>query len=77
VFQSTPRQGSSGSESSRVIRAGCNSLRGNTKQQRKHKYVHRDAANAASENMAQDAHSAMVHETGRSNNKKKLGIGCV
>jgi len=41
-----------------------------TQQARRHKFVHRDAANVATKHMTQDAHLKIVRKTGISKNKK-------
>jgi seryl-tRNA(Sec) selenium transferase len=47
-----------------------------TKEERRHKLVHRDAANAATQHMTQDAHLKIVRKTGSSKNKKQHAVGC-
>jgi len=44
--------------------------------QRWHQLVHCDAAIAATEHMAHDAHFKIVHKTGPSNNWQQHAIGC-
>jgi hypothetical protein len=38
--------------------------------------VYRDAGNAASKHMTQDAHLTIVCMTGRSKNRKQWAVGC-
>jgi hypothetical protein len=47
-----------------------------TQQVRRYKLVHRDAANAATKHMTQDAHLKIVRKTGSSKNKKQHAAGC-
>jgi hypothetical protein len=47
-----------------------------TQEERRHKLVHRDAANAATQHMTQDAHLKIVRKTGSSKNKKQHAVGC-
>jgi hypothetical protein len=47
-----------------------------TQQERRHKLVHRDAANAAAKHMTQDAHLKIIIKTGSSKNKKQHAVGC-
>jgi len=47
-----------------------------TPQERRHHSVHRDAADAATRNMTQDAHLHIVRETGSSKNKQQHTVGC-
>jgi len=47
-----------------------------TQQERRHKLVHCDAANAATKHMTQDAHLKIVRKTGRRKNKKQDAVGC-
>ena len=68
--------GAIGAESSRTTSASRNAPLGKTQQQHRHQLVHRDAAIAATENMAQDAHLQNVRTTGRSNNTQQHAIGC-
>jgi cobyrinic acid a,c-diamide synthase len=42
-----------------------------TKEERRHKLIHRDAANAATQHMTLDAHLKIVRKTGSSKNKKQ------
>jgi hypothetical protein len=47
-----------------------------TQQQRRYTLFHRDAANAATNHMTQDAHFKNVRKTGSSKNKKEHAVGC-
>jgi seryl-tRNA(Sec) selenium transferase len=47
-----------------------------TQQERRHQLVHREAADAATKHMTEDAHLKMVRKTGRSTNKKQHAVGC-
>jgi hypothetical protein len=72
----TPQLGVIQFESSRTMGASSNAPLAETQLQGRHKLVHRDAAIAAAENMAQDAHLKPVHKTGRSNNSQENAIRC-
>jgi len=65
------------SESSRTTGASSNAAQAETQLQRTHQLVHRDAAIAATENMAQGADLKKVCKTGRRNNRQQHAIGCV
>jgi len=47
-----------------------------TQNKRRHKLVHRDAADPATKHMTQDAHSKIVRKTGSRRNKKHHVVGC-
>ena len=47
-----------------------------TQQERRHKSVNRDAANAATKHLTQAAHLKIVRRTGISKNEKQHAIGC-
>jgi len=47
-----------------------------TQQDRRHKLVHHDAADAATKHMTQDAHLKIVRKTGSRRNKKQHAVGC-
>jgi len=64
------------SESRRTAGASSNAPLAETQLQRRHQLVHRDAAIAATETMAQDSHLKKVHKTRRSNNRQQHAIGC-
>jgi len=72
----TPQPGVIESESSRTTGASSNEPLAEIVQQCRHQIVHRDAAIAATENMAQDAHLKRVCNTGRSNDRKQYAIRC-
>jgi hypothetical protein len=55
--------------------ASSNAPLAETQLQPRHQLVHRDAAIAATENMAQDAHLKNVRKTGRINNRQQHAIG--
>jgi hypothetical protein len=42
----------------------------------RHKLVHRNAANADTKHMTQDAHLKIVRKTGNRKNKKQPAVGC-
>jgi len=71
-----PQPGPSGSETSRLAGALTNTSLIGTQQERRHQLVHRDAADEATKNMTQDAHSKIVRKTGRSTNKKQHAVEC-
>jgi len=66
----SPQQGESGTESSRTTGASSNMPPAETQLQPRHHLAHRDAANAATENMNLDAQLNIVHTSGSSRNKK-------
>jgi hypothetical protein len=47
-----------------------------TQQERRHKLVHRDAPDAATKHMTQDAHLTIVRKTGSRRNKKQHVVRC-
>jgi hypothetical protein len=47
-----------------------------TQQEHRHKLVHRDAANAATKQMTQDAHLKIVRKTGSRKIKKQHAVEC-
>jgi len=71
----TPQPGVIKSESSGMMDASSNTPVAGAQQQCRHHLVHRDAAVAATKNMAQDPHSTQVHKIGRSNNRNQHAIG--
>jgi len=71
-----PPPGESGSNTSRLAGTTSNTGILGTQRQRRHNLVHRDAANAATKHMAQDAHLKIIHKTGSSKNKKHHAAGC-
>jgi len=71
-----PPAGESGSNTSRLAGATSNTDILGTQQERRHKLVHCDAANAATKHMTQDAHLKIVRKTGSSENKKQHAVAC-
>jgi len=72
----SPQPGVIQSESSLTMGDSSNAPLADTQQQRRHQLVHRNAAIAATENMAHDADFKIVCITGRSNDKTQHAIGC-
>jgi hypothetical protein len=72
--QHTP--GESESNSGRLAVATTNTDILGTQQERRHKLVHRDAADAATKHMTQDAHLKIVRKTESSKNNKQHAVGC-
>jgi len=72
----TPQPGLIQSESSRTAGVSSNAPLVEIQLQRRYQLVYHDAAIAAPENMAQDAHLKKVRKTGRSNNRQQHAIGC-
>jgi len=66
----------SGSNTSKLVGATSNTEILGTQQERRHKLVHRDAADAATKHMTQDAHLKIVRKTGSRRNKKQHAVGC-
>jgi len=71
-----PHPGPSGSNSSWLAGTSSNVSRISTHQERRHQLIHSDAANAATENLTQDAHLKVVRKTGCSTNKKQHSVRC-
>jgi hypothetical protein len=71
-----PQQGPSGSKSSRIPGASSNTPVIGTQQECRQQLVHRDAANAATKDMTQDAPLTIVCQTGSSPNKKQHAVQC-
>jgi hypothetical protein len=71
-----PPPGESGSNTGRLAGATSNTEILGTQQERRHKLVHRDAANVATNHMTQDAHLKIVRKPGSSKNKKQHAVGC-
>jgi hypothetical protein len=71
-----PLAGESGSNTGRLAGATSNPELLDTQQQRRHKLVHRDAANVDTKHMTPDAHSKIIRKTGSSKNKKQHAVGC-
>jgi len=71
-----PPPGGGGSNTGRLAGSTSTTEIIGTQQEHRHKLVHRDAANAATKHMTQDAHLKIVRKTGSSKNKKQHGVGC-
>ena len=71
----TPQPGVIQSESSRTPGPSYNAPLAETQLQRRYQLVHRDAAIAGTENIAQDSLLKNVRETGCSNNRQQHAIG--
>jgi len=71
-----PPPGESGSNTGRLAGATSNTEILGTQQECRHKLVHRDAADAATKHMTQDAHLKIVRKTGSRRNKKQHAVGC-
>jgi len=71
-----PTPGESRSITGRLAGATSNTRILGIQQERRHKLVHCDAANAATKHMTQDAHLKIVRKTGSSKNKKQHTVGC-
>jgi len=71
-----PLPGESGSNTGRLEGATSTTDILGTQQGCRYKLVHRDAANAATKNMTQDAHLKIVRKTGCRKYKKQQAVGC-
>jgi len=71
-----PPPGESRSNTSRLVGATSNTQILDTQQERTHKLVHRDADDAATKHMTQDAHLKFVRKTGRRRNSKLHAVEC-
>jgi len=71
-----PLEGESGSNTRRLAGTTSNTALLGTQQERRHKLVHRDAANVATKHMTQDAHLKIIRKTGSSKNKQQHAVGC-
>jgi len=71
-----PPPGESGSNTGRLAGATSNTEMLGTQQERRHKLVHRDAADATTKHMTQDAHLKIVRKTGSRRNMKQHAVGC-
>jgi len=71
-----PPAGESGSNTGRLAGAISNTEILCAQQERRHKLVHCDAANAATKHMTQDACLTLIRKTGSSTNKKQHAVGC-
>jgi len=72
----THQPGESRSESSRSTGTSSLGSIGGTQHQCRDQLGHRDSANAATENLTQDADFQIVHTTGSRKNKKQHAFGC-
>jgi hypothetical protein len=72
----TPPAGNSGSNTGRLAGATSNTEILGTQYERRHKFVHHDAADAATKHMNQDAHLKIVRKTGSSKNNQQHAVGC-
>jgi len=68
--------GESGWNTGRLAGATLNMDIFSTQPERRHKLVHRDAANVATKHMRQDAHWNIVRKTGSSKKDKQHAVGC-
>jgi hypothetical protein len=71
-----PPPGKSRSNTGRLVGATTNTDILGTQQECRHKFVHRDAADADTKHMTQDAHLKIVRKTGSRRNKKQHVVGC-
>jgi hypothetical protein len=71
-----PPSGESGSITGRLAGTTTNIDILGTEHERRHKLVHRDAADAATKHMTQDAHLKFVRKTGSRRNMKQHVVGC-
>jgi seryl-tRNA(Sec) selenium transferase len=71
-----PQPGPSGSKSGQLADASSNMSLIGTQQERRHQLVHREASDAATKHMTEDAHLKVVRKTGRSTHKKPHAVGC-
>jgi len=70
-----PPPGESGSITGQLAGATSNTDILRTQQEGRHKFVHGDAANAATKHTTQDAHLKIVRKTASRNNKKQHAVG--
>ena len=71
----SPQPAASGLKSSRLAGDTSNTSLIGTQQQRRHQQVFRDAADAATSNMTQDAYLKIGRKTGSSRNKQQHAVG--
>jgi len=71
-----PPPGESGWNTGRLAAATSNQEILGTQHERRQNLVHRDADDAATKHMTQDAHLKIVRKTGRRRNKKQHAVGC-
>jgi hypothetical protein len=69
-----PQLGESGSNPGRLAGATSNTEILGTQQERRHKLVHRNAADAATKHMTQNAHLKIVRKTASRRNKKQHAV---
>jgi hypothetical protein len=72
-----PQTGESRSESSETTGALSSASLEGKHQQRRHRIVHRESTNVATEVVPQDEHLKIGHETRSSKNNKQHAIRCV
>jgi len=72
----TPQPGGIQSQPSRLMDDSFNAHLAEIQQQRRHQFVHCDAAIASTEHMAQDGHLKKVCKTEHRNNRQHHAIGC-
>jgi len=68
--------GESGLNTGRLAGATTNTAIPGTQQEPRHKLDPRDAADAATKHMTQDANLKIVRKTGSRNNRKQHAVGC-
>jgi hypothetical protein len=71
-----PPAGESRSNTGRLAGATSNTELLGTQQERRHKLVHRDAANVATNHVSLDAHFKILRKTGSSKNETQYAVGC-
>jgi len=71
-----PPPGESGTNTGRLAGATSNTELFGKHQERRHKLVHRNAANVATKHMTQDAHLKIVCKAASGKNKKQHAVGC-
>jgi hypothetical protein len=71
-----PPAGDSGSNTGRLAGATSNTELLGAQQERRHKLVHRDAANVATNHMTQDANVKIIRKTVSCKNKEQHAVGC-
>jgi hypothetical protein len=71
-----PQPGRSRSKSGGLAGASSNTSLIGTQQERRHQLVYREAADAATKHMTQEAHLKIVRKTGSSTNQKQHAVGC-
>jgi len=71
-----PPPGESGSNTGWLVGATTNTYIVGSQQERRHMFVHRDADNASTKHMTQNAHLKIVPKTGSRKNEKQHAVGC-